>query len=324
MSIHSYLIAQDLPEDLAQNGRFLNYWRRPPPRLKESSPLAQKTGSVGAGIRDSLSLLRPTRAKSKQGSPFTPSKNQWRTAALSLGLNVLVLLAVVGCASVGPSVPPGPTAVKDGAGSSRNGWWYARFAVNWPPDKEPSWYVDSLLAHRVVSPVLDQFGNEIVLWRFHRRAGRDQAGHQFSFIFYATQDTARGVFATIEADGTLKAMRNGGMIIRVSCDDLGTITRPNLEDTSDRAWSLPIQKSWPFYIMGVSEMWLNLIREVATRTSSGKPPANLAETLAFYEEVNAAIDKMWQEEGQHAFLHHLNAIFGYEPLVVRHQFLLGF
>jgi hypothetical protein len=255
------------------------------------------------------------------GTLLAPAKSRQQRTVVSF---VLAALVLAGCASVSPGVAPVSAPMKEVAKPSRNGWWYARFAVNWPPNREPTWYVDPLLAHRVLSPVLDQYGNDIVLWRFHRRAMRDQAGHQFSFIFYATQDTARGVFATIEADGTLKAMRNGGVIIRFSCDDLGTITRPNLEDTSDRAWSLPIQKSWPFYIMGASEMWLSLIREIATGTSSGKPPANLAETLAFYEEINAAIEKMWQEEGQHAFLHHLNAIFGYEPLVVRHKFLLGF
>ncbi len=68
----------------------------------------------------------------------------------------------------------------------------------------------------------------------------------------------------------LQGMKDRGVIVRVSCDDTTTVTRPNLEDTSDRSWSLPVQKSWPFYIMGVSEMWLNLIREVAGQKSSGR------------------------------------------------------
>jgi hypothetical protein len=233
-------------------------------------------------------------------------------------------LVLAGCASVSPGVVPVSAPVKEVAMPSGNGWWYARFAMNWPPNKEPAWYVDPLLAHRVVSPVLDRYGNDIVLWRFHRRAVRDQAGHQFSFIFYATRETAREVFAAIEADAMLKALRDGGVIIRDTYDDISTITRPNLEDTSDRSWSLPIQKSWPFYIMGVSEMWLNLIREVSSQACTGKFPSNPEELLRLYEEVNTSIEKMWQEEGQHAFLHHLNAIFGYEPLMVREKRLMGF
>ena len=114
------------------------------------------------------------------------------------------------------------------------------------------------------------------------------------------------------------------MIVRDAYDDTGAITRPNIEDTSDRSWSPAIQKSWPFYIMGVSEMWLNLIREVASQTSGGKTPATVEEQLRFYEQVNASIEQMWKDEGQHAFLHHLNAIFGYEPLTVREKRLMGF
>jgi len=116
------------------------------------------------------------------------------------------------------------------------------------------------------------------------------------------------------------------MVVRDTYDDTSVITRPNIEDTSDRSWSSAIQKSWPFYIMGVSEMWLNLVSEVALETSraGGKTSASVDEQLRFYEQVNASIDRMWKEEGQHAFLHHLNAIFGYEPLTVREKRLMSF
>ncbi len=219
---------------------------------------------------------------------------------------------------------PVPAPVKEGMQPSQNGWWYARFAMNWPPDKGPSWCLDLLLAHLVVSPVLNQYGNEIVLWRFHRRAVRDQAGHQFSFIFYAPPETAREVFAMLQGNSWLKAIKDRGLVIRDTYDETDTISRPNLEDTSDRHWSPPIQKSWPFYIMGVSEMWLNLIREVASPAADDKAPSNLDDALALYERVNTSLEQMWQEEGQHAFLHHLNAIFGYQPLMVRDKRLMDF
>ena len=71
-------------------------------------------------------------------------------------------------------------------------------------------------------------------------------------------------------------------------------------------------------------MWLNLIREVTNQTAGGKTPHSLDEALGIYEQVHATIEQMWQEEGQHAFLHHLNAIFGYEPLMVREKRLMNF
>jgi|WetSurMetagenome_2_1015567.scaffolds.fasta_scaffold22586_2 hypothetical protein len=276
--------------------------------------LAKTTRSFCGAPPNNLPPLYPARTKSSVAK-----------AVSVVALTVLAAVLLAGCASVGPGgVLPVPPTAKEATGPSQNGWWYARFVMNWPADKEPSWYIDPLLAHRVVSPVLDRYGNDIVLWRFHRRAARDQAGHQFSFIFYATPETAREVFAVLQANAMLQDLKDRGVIVRVSCDDTTTITRPNLEDTSDRTWSLPIQKSWPFYIMGVSEMWLNLIREVAGQVPSGGPPSNLDDALGFYRQVNASIDQMWRDEGQHAFLHHLNAIFGYEPLMVREKRPMNF
>jgi hypothetical protein len=252
------------------------------------------------------------------------AKCQQPGALPAIALLALMLLALSGCASVGPAVSPAAAPWKAMVKAPENGWWYARFSIRWPEGKGPSWSVDPLLAHLVISPVLSRHGNEIVLYRFHRRSARDQAGHQFSFIFYATQETAREIFLVLQSDAGLKALKDRGVIVSDAYDDTSVITRPNIEDTSDRIWSPAIRKSWPFYIMGVSEMWLNLIVEVASQTSGGKTPVTVDEQLRFYEQVNASIEQMWKDEGQHAFLHHLNAIFGYEPLTVREKRLMSF
>jgi hypothetical protein len=175
-----------------------------------------------------------------------------------------------------------------------------------------------------VAPVLNQNRNEILLWRFHRRAVRDQAGHQFSFIFYAPPETARRVFAELQSHVWLRELKDRGVVVRDAYDNTDVISRPNIEDTSDPHWPPAIQKSWPYYIQGVSEMWLGLIAEVASQASAETVPSNPDELFRLYGQVNDSIVRLWREEGQHAFLHHLNAIFGYEPLVIRQRFLLGF
>jgi hypothetical protein len=40
--------------------------------------------------------------------------------------------------------------------------------------------------------------------------------------------------------------------------------------------------------------------------------------------VDEVVEEMWRQEGSHAFLHHLNAIFGYEPVVVYERRLMNF
>jgi len=100
---------------------------------------------------------------------------QKRKRALWL-LGLLVAVVVFGCASLGKVKPIEHESVAEEAVDAKKGWWYARFKMDWPQDADPAWYVDYILAHKVISPVLDEYGREISLWRFHRRAVRDKSG----------------------------------------------------------------------------------------------------------------------------------------------------
>ena len=234
----------------------------------------------------------------------------------SLAAMFLIFTFTGGCASMGPTIPPGVKPVGPEAGVNGNGWWEVRFQMKWPEDTEASWHVDLFLALEVVSPVLDQYRKDIILWRFHRRAHRDQTGHQFSFIFYCHPTKAQQIYDAIKSDVGLAEMKTAGIIIKEGYDDTGRILRPRIEDTSGSAWPRSIKKSWPYFIMGVSQMWLDLITEIAEQNSDGQQPLLIEERLAFYEQVNASVTEVWREQGQRAFLHHLNALFGYEPVAI--------
>jgi hypothetical protein len=225
-------------------------------------------------------------------------------------------MAISGCASVEPVRLSDIKPVEKEEEVSRNGWWHARFHIKWPQNEEPSWNMDLLIAHKTISPVLDRYKNRITLWRFHRRAARDKTGHQFSFIFYSSPETANQIYNTIRSDPLLREMKIAGLISQDIYDDTSVITQPLVEDTSDKNWSSQMKKSWPHYIMGVSKMWLDLITEISAQNFKGKGPSSLQENEAFYEDVNERIKGLWQEEGRHALLHHLNAIFGYEPIII--------
>jgi hypothetical protein len=239
-------------------------------------------------------------------------------------LGLVVAVAVSGCASIGKVKPIEPESAGQKAVHAEKGWWYARFRIDWPPDTDPAWYVDLLLAHRVISPELDQYEKEITLWRFHRRAARDHGGHELSFIFYASRETAQEIYRAIQSSGLLKKLIAAHLVVDTIYDDTTVVLRPDLGATSDRNWSPEIKRTWPFYIMGVSRMWLNLIDEVSKETLKERNLSNLDELLAGYRKVNEVIEEKWREEGRHAFLHHLNAIFGYEPLVVYERRLMNF
>lgn len=190
------------------------------------------------------------------------------------------------------------------------------FFIDRPPDAEPRWHVDLLLANEVVAPVLDRFRPGIGLWRFHRRAGGDDAGHRFSFIFYATPATADAVFGALGESRTLGDLVARGILRRVAYDSTERVERPDLSDTSDRSWPPQLQREWPHFIMGVSQTWLGLVRHEARAVLGDRRPLSQARLLAGYEAVERRVTQLWRDEGGHAFLHHLSALFGYRPVEV--------
>ena len=239
---------------------------------------------------------------------------------LKVGQKWLVLLLFLsfilsGCASVGQGKSQEVKPIKYEELPIGNGWWYARFRLAWPPDTEPEWHMDLYIAHQVILPLLQSNKDDIRLWRFHRRAARDKSGRQFSFIFYSSPQMAQHIFETLRTDANIVNMKFSGIIDQDLYDNPVNITRPNLEDTSDRHWPVSIQKSWPWYIMGASQMWLNLITEVVTENMEEPPPATMTEIDAFYKRIDGIVSNMWEEDGRHAFMHHLNAIFEYKPLI---------
>jgi hypothetical protein len=248
---------------------------------------------------------------------------EWKRDGAVVGMVMLAAVSLLlGCA--GLRLPPGPAPaappVIDPSGAER-GWWAVRFRFDWPQEAEPQWHLDPLVAHRVAGPVLERHRQEIPLWRFHRRAARDAAGHQFSLIFFADRRTAGRVNAEVLGDPMVQAAKTAGRLAAVVCDDPAVVLKPGVGDTSDPAWSPPLRDAWPYFLMGASRTWLELI----TRLAGAAPePEGFAAAEERYLRLNSAVSAIWQREGRHAFLHHLNAVFGYEPVLIIDKRLMNF
>ena len=105
---------------------------------------------------------------------------------LLLGMSILLLSSCAPKASPFPSTMPATVAWGTSGAGGEKSWWICRFKISWPPGVEADGTVDLLLAHAVVGPVLHEHSKDLSWWRFHRRAVRDETGHQFSFLFYST------------------------------------------------------------------------------------------------------------------------------------------
>lgn len=231
------------------------------------------------------------------------------TTARPILLIVLYAFAV-GCAAPGAVDRTGGADTVSGALPDGTGWWFARFQIAEPDITAPRWYLDGLLAGEVIAPVLERNHAEILIWRVHRRAADDAHGHVFSFIFYATAAGAERVYTALAHNRVLQGLRREGIVKDVIVDDLRVIARPGIADTSDPSWSDVVQQTWPAYAMGASRMWLDLIGLIAD-THADEP-----DLVQRYRAVQQEISDTWAGHGQHAMLHHLSALFGYQPLLM--------
>lgn len=119
-----------------------------------------------------------------------------------------------------------------------------------PEDQDRRFDVDVLLAPRVVAPALLAHRRRLQYWCFHRRAGRDGAGHQVSFLFYADAATAQTVLGELRSSPDLPALQASGGLIEELSSDASRLTRPGLGNMSDPAWPEELQRPWPYFDLG--------------------------------------------------------------------------
>lgn len=198
--------------------------------------------------------------------------------------------------------------------------WSAKAGVDGLIDK-PKWHLDALLAKELALPSLlatnSSIGYAPKLWRFHRRAADDLAGHQFSLLTYATHSYNISLCNAIMANKMVEDLKATNLLESVKCDiPQNSDINENVEGSSDPSWDPIIQKAWPKYIQGVSETWLDIIEQVKTEQSV-PPNLGVVELADRYVFINNKITDLWQADGNHAFMHHISGIFGYKGVLMR-------
>jgi len=224
----------------------------------------------------------------------------------------LALVLATGCATSAVELKPSHPYGK-GMETGRYAWHHLRFKWHWPQGVGPDWSLDPLAADLILSDIISRHQETLPLWRFHRRAGRGPAGHQFSFLYYTTPETARLVSDAVAEHAATRGLMEQGLLEKVS------VTRPErpseLLATSDPNWPKPVQSTWPMFIMGVSQAWLGLV-EVHAGNTTGLD-RDLEKALTRYDKVNDKVNEIWAQYGQHAYFHHISGVFGYQPMRIR-------
>ena len=202
-------------------------------------------------------------------------------------------------------------------------WWQLRFKLIWPEDEYPDFSTHLLIAEQLLLPAITAHEQRLALWRFHRRASRDAAGNQFSLIFYTDEATAAQINDEISMNPLTLWLIDNAMIEKTDFNKHTQHELGLLEQTSDSEWPIEIQRSWPYFIMGASQSWLMLVQETSQEVGL-EDTVSHSDLITHYQQVDQAVNAQWAEYGQHAYLHHLNAVFGYQPLRIRGSIMRSF
>jgi len=191
-------------------------------------------------------------------------------------------------------------------------WNRFRFRMNTDWQRGPRWWIDLYVMDTVIRDVIIANKAELSLWRMHRRANNDAIGHQVSLSCYTTANAAIGIEEAIQGHECFKSVRDA---LTMKC--LRELGGEAIDEISDASWPQELRKSWPHYICGVSQMLLDLIEQVRPQRSADTTAPDIVAVESLYTEVERRLTHLWEQHGSHAFLHHLNALFGYVPLLAQ-------
>jgi hypothetical protein len=117
----------------------------------------------------------------------------------------------------------------------------------------------------------------------------------------------------------LRTLRDNDIIERYFLEEeLEDNDATQVGKTSDPAWPEAVRDSWPYFIMGVSWMLLELIGMIkqAMLEPLLEHAAPIQPVESFYSELRRRVGVVWRDHGGHALFHHVNALFGYEPVAI--------
>jgi hypothetical protein len=235
----------------------------------------------------------------------------------------LLLAACTPASQVKPAVAFVPESAALDAEQPDRYWWQLRFRFVWSQDEPPDFSAHLLVAEQLLLPVLIEQQSDLPLWRLHRRAGPGDSGNQFSLIFYADTTTATRINEEVSSAPLTLWLLENKLIDKVRFAQRSPEELGRLELTSDPEWPIEIQRSWPYYAMGASQAWLMLVQALS-QEDAPTGEVDYPALLLHYQTVDARLNAQWRSYGQHAYLHHLSAIFGYQPLQIRSNELRTF
>ena len=134
-------------------------------------------------------------------------------------------------------------------------WYSFQFKFEFEQNTRPKWWLDILMIDTVVRDIMENHKNNIQLWRFHRRADHDESGHKFKLWCYTTEEVSIAIDEIARCHKSIGVLKENSLLLDYTTENSGS----GVEGTSDPRWSNEVKKAWPYYIMGISQLILELI-----------------------------------------------------------------
>lgn len=199
-----------------------------------------------------------------------------------------------------------------------NNWYEFNFSIGWPDNQEPKTWVDIFIIDRIVRDVISKKKSEIDLWRIHRRWVRDERGHELRLDCFSGEETGSLMEELIRENGCFKILKDNNLLAKDLAKGTGGSNIHDIaDDISTRNWPMELKKSWPYYIQGCSKLFLYLIEFLTGSIQADFDDKDISKIESYYTKLNNRISEIWQRDGSHAFFHHINAIFGYVPVLAK-------
>lgn len=188
-----------------------------------------------------------------------------------------------------------------------NQYWF-----DFNDDKGDYRHIDFSIIRYVVYDIINKYNKDILHWRFHRRFNEDKAGHIFKLFVFTDKSIGQQVKTDIDTNLLSKLLLTHRILKSIDWKEENKSDGLNdkVEGILDaQKWTIEIKKSWIHFAEGVSKLMMDwILLYDAPKIDSN---TNFTEIDKRYKTIQDDFEGKILKDGQHAFIHHLDAFFGY-------------
>jgi len=164
--------------------------------------------------------------------------------------------------------------------------------------------IDLMIIDKTIRQLINQYGPN-TNWTFYRFAENkiNDINSSHGIQFKIENVTIHKIKKQIDKNNTINQLSENGYIQEINYYEKISIADP--------VWPLEMRQNWHFLANGFCKFILGLI-QYHIITNKVNLSNNIEDRICEYKEINKEISKLYNNWSNHAFFHHISAIFGYE------------